>query len=487
MAHSNGVITAPVSFGDVNATIGTAHTDLASLCKDNNINQWAKYKPVPKNKINTPDEYDFNAGTWAANSTWWKGDVTRDVIPAGTTFLHVTNDYPAAWIKVCGIKYLGFTAKSDVLKIFNPAGNHWTIHAGGIFSENYTHIAPRGGSTNEWFRLTDFCGYWHNAHFAAFTDYQTGEGTIYVNVNDDGAKHQVCSLIDYAEGDSLNFNNLFSDIDNNAFFDVVVGSLSGSTLTLVNPTVTRSTTGGRKDVTVYMETLTTNTNYIGIYCAVISVSGTSYYVPLMQSGGDTPNFTFPVAPKARAFKSWWLSSAVANNMVAWLKNNYAGTYRQLVTNTGGSMGNGEMMYLKMTITNNTHSSYYVTKSSIKVEFAGRFNEGGGSVREVYYQFANGDGTAQHQTRFALRDDEQSKAAWDDEGGFTIPPVGSGMNEKTLYLAMYNIFNDSAGMVVTKGGTIYRVSVWLNKSNEQPSSVFGAMTESGKLNISVSAL
>ena len=487
MAHNNGIITPPVSFGDVNAVLGTSHTTISALCQDANINPMAKYKSVPKTKRDTLDEWDWATGRWASNSTWWKGDVSVEAIPAGTTFYNVTNDYPAAWVKVCGIKYLGFTAKSDVLKIFNPAGNHWTTHQGGIFAENYTRIAPRGGTTNEWFRLTDFAHYDHNAFFAAYPDYLTGEGTIYVNVNDDGAKHQVCSLIDYAEGNSLNFNNLFSDIDNNAFFDVVVGSLTGSTLTLVNPTITRSTTGGRKDVTVYMETLTTNANYIGIYCAVISVSGTSYYIPLMQSGGDTPNITFPVAPKARAFKSWRLSSAVINNMVAWLKDNYAGTYRQLVTNTGGSMGNGEMMYLKMTITNNTHSSYYVTKSSIKVEFAGRFNEGSGSVREVYYQFADGDGTTQHQTRFALRDDEQSKAVWDDEGGFTIPPVGSGMNEKTLYLAMYNIFNDSTDMVVTKGGTIYRVSVWLNKSNEQPSSVFGAMTESGKLNISVSAL
>ena len=43
--------------------------------------------------------------------------------------------------------------------------------------------------------------------------------------------------------------------------------------------------------------------YIGIYCAVISVSGTSYYIPLMQSGGDTPNITFPVAPRARALNA----------------------------------------------------------------------------------------------------------------------------------------------------------------------------------------
>ena len=152
MAHNNGIITPPVSFGDVNAVLGTSHTTISALCQDANINPMAKYKSVPKTKRDTLDEWDWAAGRWASNSTWWKGDVSVEVIPAGTTFYNVTNDYPAAWVKVCGIKYLGFTAKSDVLKVFNPAGNHWTTHQGGIFAENYTRIAPRGCATNEWFR-----------------------------------------------------------------------------------------------------------------------------------------------------------------------------------------------------------------------------------------------------------------------------------------------------------------------------------------------
>lgn len=49
MAHSNGIITAPVSFGDVNGTLGTPHTDLHSLCQDGNINRFSKNKPVRYN------------------------------------------------------------------------------------------------------------------------------------------------------------------------------------------------------------------------------------------------------------------------------------------------------------------------------------------------------------------------------------------------------------------------------------------------------
>lgn len=46
MANSNGKITAPVSFADVNYVLGTSHTDLALLCKDSHINKWARFKPV---------------------------------------------------------------------------------------------------------------------------------------------------------------------------------------------------------------------------------------------------------------------------------------------------------------------------------------------------------------------------------------------------------------------------------------------------------
>lgn len=51
MAHSNGIITAPVSFGDVNAVLGTSHTDLHSLCQDGNINRFSKNKSV---RFNSP-------------------------------------------------------------------------------------------------------------------------------------------------------------------------------------------------------------------------------------------------------------------------------------------------------------------------------------------------------------------------------------------------------------------------------------------------
>ena len=52
MAHTNtGIISAPVSFADVNAVLGTSHTDLHSLCQDGNINRFSKNKSV---RFNSP-------------------------------------------------------------------------------------------------------------------------------------------------------------------------------------------------------------------------------------------------------------------------------------------------------------------------------------------------------------------------------------------------------------------------------------------------
>ena len=46
MSYSNGIVTAPVSFADVNAALSTNHTDLGHLCSDERINKFARFKPV---------------------------------------------------------------------------------------------------------------------------------------------------------------------------------------------------------------------------------------------------------------------------------------------------------------------------------------------------------------------------------------------------------------------------------------------------------
>ena len=45
MGYANGKITRPVSIYDVQRAIGQSSPDLATLCKANTVNMWARYKP----------------------------------------------------------------------------------------------------------------------------------------------------------------------------------------------------------------------------------------------------------------------------------------------------------------------------------------------------------------------------------------------------------------------------------------------------------
>ena len=46
MAYSNGIITAPVSFYDVQLALGDSSQDLGTLCKSTKINMWSRNKPM---------------------------------------------------------------------------------------------------------------------------------------------------------------------------------------------------------------------------------------------------------------------------------------------------------------------------------------------------------------------------------------------------------------------------------------------------------
>ena len=55
MSIVNGIIQAPVSIADVKTVLGETSNDLATLCKSEKINIWAKFKPVELNKPFTND------------------------------------------------------------------------------------------------------------------------------------------------------------------------------------------------------------------------------------------------------------------------------------------------------------------------------------------------------------------------------------------------------------------------------------------------
>lgn len=128
MSIVNGIITAPVSIEDVKKILNESSNDIATLCKNHNINMWSKYKPVNLKKKFVTDTLNSDGKSWTAPSGrlgWWLGNNTVDdaalVIPL-------------------------VTSKSN----FDDNKAKWTYNK------------PYGGDSSP-YRLSDFAGYWDDA------------------------------------------------------------------------------------------------------------------------------------------------------------------------------------------------------------------------------------------------------------------------------------------------------------------------------------
>lgn len=134
MAHTNtGIISAPVSFADVNAVLGTSHTDLAALCMDSHINMWAARKPIYNTKVGILTNDD------------WKGN---------------------------GRTLSGYKTGGGIKKWANVYAQF--ISNGSVASQIWEHDKPASGSA---YRLHDFNGYYHNVGRAFSIN------TLFGNVN----------------------------------------------------------------------------------------------------------------------------------------------------------------------------------------------------------------------------------------------------------------------------------------------------------------
>lgn len=113
MSYSNNIITSPVSIYDVKVALGNASNDLGTLCRADNINKWARHKPVRYNKIGMLTDNERRS---VAYGLYNKPQEYTDI-------------------------YLVRLARDCA---FNPLSNYWVYQT------------PRGSSFNEPYRLTDF-------------------------------------------------------------------------------------------------------------------------------------------------------------------------------------------------------------------------------------------------------------------------------------------------------------------------------------------
>ena len=119
MSVSNGKIIAPVSIEDVKTVLGETSNDLATLCKSENINIWAKYKPTIYPSPFPDDWYKAKDGNYGINITVENGK--------------------SNW--------------KDLVGEYSKSNNGYV----NLYNR------PTGGA-NAPYRLGDFRGYFHNAN-----------------------------------------------------------------------------------------------------------------------------------------------------------------------------------------------------------------------------------------------------------------------------------------------------------------------------------
>lgn len=174
MAHANQKITAPVSFADVNAVLGSNKTDLGQLCTLSNINMWAKYKPLHlSNCIGIPTEAMLKAANY-------------------------------------GLSLFSSTSLSTIISNTNGTLNGWT------------YSKPSGGAASP-YRLHDFNKYYHNAQpiFKQF------------NCNDKikaGAQFIATITVSLESDDDLTLSDLYA-ASQQLFFGVAITNTSNTVIT----------------------------------------------------------------------------------------------------------------------------------------------------------------------------------------------------------------------------------------------------------------
>lgn len=154
---STTIVSAPVSFTDVQNALGVSYIDLAALCTASTINKWAKYKPVVY-----PSVSDSNDG---------KGTV----INTSTTKQMYGLNVPIT---------------SDPFTVYKNGGGEWT------------YTKPSGGAASP-YRLADFNGYRNNATPPIYTGFAKD---VFQNFN----IFETAFIIDFTVGNSLSIMDFSS-------------------------------------------------------------------------------------------------------------------------------------------------------------------------------------------------------------------------------------------------------------------------------------
>ena len=133
-------ITAPVSVYDVQRAVGASSPDVGTLCTDDHINQWAKYKPIKFAKV----------GLMTAQN-WIDGNYGITDIPT--------------WGRLSYASIFLFSdSRGSLSHTYWPDCDR---DKGSLSLEYWAYNRPTGGNSSP-YRLADFSNYLHIAEKPCF-------------------------------------------------------------------------------------------------------------------------------------------------------------------------------------------------------------------------------------------------------------------------------------------------------------------------------
>lgn len=208
MSYRNYIIQDNVSIEDIQQALEEGSKDLYTLCRSNNINKWAKFKPVRRTKgpnlgqeplIDTVSQWDKNAKRWSSSSTWWQAD-------NGLCGLIIPNSFTSILDLVQA--YLGSTASTS----------KWEWGYAGL--PNTEAVSNRVYAS----RQMDFYGYGANARppmhdFRSEREVYFSKGTLKDSSVTISAGYNLQSFLN---GASLSLKDFATWTSENCYFGVVL-------------------------------------------------------------------------------------------------------------------------------------------------------------------------------------------------------------------------------------------------------------------------
>lgn len=350
MANSNGIITAPGTGTDVQTVLNSQSGDGYTLMRLNNINKWAKYKPVQLNADNVDSQLNSDK-TWRSDSTWWKAQDGK-----------------------CGLSYVTYSTAAAAKAAIDNRTTVWS------------HVKPSAPM-----RWTDYIQYDHNAIPPVF------------NVGSTNARLEAGSTLDIliATSTSTGLNLRLSDLSalNNYYYSVLIFDSNGNLKMLHSVTKPMADYTDEEDVEMSIPYSSAQGGYSGVfadnqtyyiypvltdrqyYCATSEYGGNKVYIPL-PSGYDDYGMQ-PNSFLAKGYTQW--ASIDARSI---------GTGR-IVNWTCAVYGAGTPTSASLSLTD--LQGNVISGQTITLNFAtGQQTKGGTTITTTVTQVQAGDGTPGYQ-------------------------------------------------------------------------------------------